>query len=61
MHVLPGNTAGALGKARRVGVEATLAASTVRFAGVLGRVHARVAEELALRAVLTRPNRACRI
>ena len=48
MHVLPGNTAGALGHARRVGVEARLAASTVCFAGVLGRVQARVAEEVAL-------------
>ena len=47
-HVFPCNTAGALGHARRVGVEATLAASTVCFAGVLGRVQARVAEELAL-------------
>ena len=45
MHVLPGNTAGALGHARRVCVEATLAAATVCFVGVLGRVRAGVAEE----------------
>ena len=60
VHVFPCNTAGALGHALRVGVEATFAASTVCFVGVLGRVQPGVAEELANRAILTRPSRATR-